>query len=320
MEYSSLMSESELTQFNFQLKKLLQTVEKEVMLEINKIELKEFLLLLDNITRLRYDSKDFYSDVFLHFENLINENKIPANYFYMLLDLYCRTHTSKPEFLSLLVAKAKAAIPNIKAENFSNFLRILFSLDSEKTEILFEAESFIAEQLGKVDDVAFANFVFAFCNKEYKKSEIFAKLEEEAFVRLDNMCANNNYDSFIDVFYNFIYSKKTTSFIHNVMRDKLLKEADRIEKIHSQSALKIFNIFKQLGVKYPVASKFDYFLCVNMHEFEEDDIKELYGILIDLNYKGSKFYEFFEKCYLEIKNPYERIDAANRFVMENMSK
>jgi hypothetical protein len=311
------MTEDEFMEFEFQLKKLLHTVEKEVMLEINKIEIKEFFILLDNITRLRYDSKDFYSDVFDHFEKLIKSEKIPANYFYMLLDVYCRT-AHKPKFIDLLVHKIPQAIPDIKPENFSNFLRILFSIDNKKVQILSEAEGFIMDNLGKVDDVAFANFVFAFCNKEYKKSEIFAKLEEEAFVRFDNMCENNNYDSFIDILYNFIYSKKTTIFIHNIMKEKLLKDSFKIEKIHSQSALKIFNIFKELGVKYPVTSAFDYFLCVNAHEFVEDDLKELNGILVDLNYKGSQFYEqFFLKC-LEIKNPYERIDLANRFVKENI--
>lgn len=321
MEYSSLMTDEEFSAFNQELKKLLITIEKEIMLELNKIEIKQIFILLDNLTRLHYESKDFYSDVFIHFENLIKTNQLPADYFYMVLDIYSRTKSNKPEFIDLLIEKIPEAISNMNPENFSNFLRILFSIDSKKVKILTkETENFIIDNLNKVDDVAFANFVFAFSNKEYQNREIFPKLEEEAFIRLDNMCLRNNYDSIIDILYNFIYSKKTSNFIHNVMKDKLFKDAYNIEKMHAQSALKIFNIFKELGVKYPNCNVFDYFLCVNAHEFDKDDLAELNDILLDLNYKGSKFYEhFFLKC-IEIENPYERIDLANKFVMENMSK
>lgn len=319
IEYSSLMTESEYKQFNKELNKLLKTIDIEVMLDLSRLDLKEIFMLLDNMTRLKYESKDFYSDIFYHFEKLIKENKIPPDYFYMLMDIYCRAQISKPEFIDLLIEKITESISNLKPENFSNFLRILLSLDCSKFEILEKSENYISDNLGKVDDISFANFVFSFCNQEYKKGDFFPKLEEEAFVRLNNMCKNKNYDSIIDILYNFIYSKKTTNFIQNIIKDKLLSEIYKIEKIHSQSVLKIYNIFKELNIKYPITSPFDYFICCNIHEFEEEDLKELNEILLYLNYKESKFHNFFLKC-LEIKNPYERIDLANNYIMENMSK
>jgi len=319
MEYSSLMTEVESKEFNIQLQKLLKTVEKEFMYEINKIEIKEILLILDNISRLGYDSKNFYSDVFHHIENMINANKVSPDYFYMVLDIYCRSNIQITKFVDFLIKKSIEAIPNINLENLSNLLRILFSIDQNKIEILDKAENFIIDNLDKINDNTLANFVFAYSNEEYKKIEIFSKFEEETFIRLDTICENKNFDSYIDLLYNFIYSKKSSSFIQNVMKEKLLAQPFKIDKLHSQSVLKLFNIFKALNIKYPITQYFEYFVCCSINQYNEEEMNELEEILIKLNYRGSKFYEeFFIKCKKE-NDPYSKMDIANNYIMQNIS-
>lgn len=323
-EYSNILSENERINFETNLQALLSTIGKEILSNINTIEVKSLLHLLNNMTRLNYESKDFYIDIFQAFEKRLLENKIIPDYFYLILDIYCRVGLDRKEFIDLIENKMIVCIftnpDGIKAHNFSNFLRILFSIDKTKIEILPQAQSFILNNLKKFDDYSFANIIFAYSNREYKESsDIYGKLEEELFVRLDKISQANEYDLLVDIFYNIVYSEKGSSFIINILKEKFIKEAGKIEKLHPQSTLKLYTVFGQIKLKYPMTKLYDYFICANISEFEDEELEQFDKILLDINYKDTKLYAIFHSMK-NIQNPSERLDIANKFILENINK
>ena len=316
-EYLPLLNENEIISYQINLQNLLKKVDKEIMLDLNNLEIKDLLYQLDYLIKLNYNSEDFFFDIFHNLETRMKKNLINPNYYYTILDIYFRCNFKKGEFLDFVNSKAIEDINRINISSLSNFMRILFSIDSKKIEILEKSEKIIVENLNNIDDISLSNIIFSYCNRDYPVTPLFSSLEEEIFVRLDKICKEKLYDLLIDVLYNFVYSGKSSKFITDIILNRILVDSRRIENLYNISVYKIFNVFKEKKIKYPMTKNFEYFLCVHIHEMDNSELNEIKNILLEINYQQSRFMKFFEECILLVDQN-DKIDLVNKYLKENI--
>lgn len=276
--------------------------EKEVMDELNKLNMNEVLDIIQIYSKLKLGSKNIYLELEKYIG--INIDKLPANRIYDLFSNFVNSGMYRDKFLLLMQKKVVDCSLEIPILDLCKIMRIYTDINTENLYIYDKLLKYFISSLNFLSLHELIEISHAYSNKYLfaGNNYLFQNVENIFLDKISELRETENINYLVEILYIFLNNPNSDSLLNSPLVKQLSKNIPIIPKnkldLDVEAIPRLFNVLLKLKINESLnLSDYEYLITDNMSRLTNKELKNLLNSLKELNFVNYTLIDNLEKLY-----------------------